>query len=161
MSDAAIYSAIVGVAIVMLVASYRSLSWRPLSRPANLFLLLVVIAATWQLLTRGGPLSLEEGLLLVLCGMVGLVVGFVWGQAAPIRYDARARDAICRRGGFLIFAWAAVALAITVLHTAPTRFAPGWTVGLTAVLMLLTTSFLISTLTLFIRIGGVRREREF
>jgi FtsH-binding integral membrane protein len=145
----------------MLVAAYRALSWRRISQRAQLVLLLVVLLAAWELLHQSGHVSLVDWLLFALCAFVGLVVGFVWGQAMPVRYDPREHDAVCRRGGFLIFCWAAVALAITVLHTAPVHLAAGWPVGLMAALLLLTTSFFVNTLTMFMRVGGVRREREF
>jgi hypothetical protein len=162
MSNAAIYSVIAGVAIVMLVVSFRAQSWHKISRLYQLLLLAGVVYATWQLVTRGSPMSFEPGLLFILCALVGLVVGFARGQAATMRYDAALRDVVCKRGGFLIFCWAAAALAIITLHSAPERaVSPGWLLGLNAALVFLAISFVASTLTLFARSSGIRHEHEY
>jgi uncharacterized sodium:solute symporter family permease YidK len=160
MSDAAIYSATALVAIAMLALSFRSLSWHTVSPVFNLLLAVGVIYTTWQLVTKSSRFTFEHDLLFILCVLVGLLVGFVRGQAMPIRYHPTLHDVVCKRGGLLIFSWAAVALAITTMHNAPNGADSSWLLWLSAALVFLTASFLISTLTLFARARGAREEHE-
>ncbi len=160
MPDAAIYSTTALVAIVMLAVAFYSLSWHTISPVFNLLLMGGVIYAAWQLVARSTQLNFEHDLLFILCILVGLLVGFIRGQAMPIRYHPGLRDVVVRRGGFLIFAWAAVALAIITMQNAPHASNPSWLLWLSATLVFLTASFLISTLTLFARARGAREEHE-
>lgn len=160
MPDDAIYSATVLVAIVMLVVAFRSLGWHTISPAFNLLLMGGVVYAAWQLVIHSSQLNLEHDLLFVLCILFGCLIGFIRGQAMPIHYNPTLRDVVARRGGFLIFAWAAVALAIITMHSAPHASDPSWLLWLSAALVFLTASFLISTLTLFARARGAREEYE-
>ncbi len=158
MPELAIFSVVTCVAVLMLIVSIRSLTWHVISRFLNSILLLLVAFAMWLVVTRDGPISFERGLLFTLCGLVGLVVGFARGQAAAMRYDAHAGNITCRRGGFLIFCWAAVAITNVTLLTGPGLRDPAWQVGLPAALVFLTASFVSATLTLFYRTSTLLHE---
>ncbi len=158
MPDLAIFSAVTCVAVLMLIVSFRSLTWHRVSPSLNSLLLLLTIIAAWQLAARVGPISFEQGLLFTLCILLGLAVGFARGLAIPLRYEPREGGVICRRGALLIFCWAVVAVA-DVTSLAGHGFSdPAWLTGLPAALLFLTAFFVTSTLTLFYRIST--RERE-
>jgi hypothetical protein len=160
MPDAAIYSATALIAIAMLVLSVRSLAWHTVSPAYNLLLMGGVAYTAWELVVHSSPFTFEHDLLFILCILVGFLVGFVRGQAMPMRYHPTLHEVVCRRGGFLIFCWAGVALALTTLHSAPNSSGPSWYLWLSAALVFLTASFLVSTLTLFARVRGTREEHE-
>ncbi|HEY7126882.1 MAG TPA: hypothetical protein VH540_23290 [Ktedonobacterales bacterium] len=160
MPDAAIYSVAALVAIAMLVLAFYSLSWHTISPVFNLLLIAAVIYATWQLVAKSTQMNFEHDVLFVLSVLVGMLVGFVRGQAMSIRYNDRLHVVVCKRGGFLIFCWAAVALALITLHNASHNADHSWLLWLSAALVFLAASFLISTLTLFARARGVREEHD-
>ena len=154
----ATFSGVTWVAVLMLIVSIRSLTWHKISRFWNSILLLLVLVATWEVVTRDGPVSFEQWLLFIFCALLGLLVGFVRGQAAPMRFDFHAGDVICRRGAFLIFCWAAVAITNITFLDAPSLSSPAWQLGLPAALIFLCATFLISTLTLFARSSATRQD---
>lgn len=160
MPEAAIYSAAALVAIAMLALAFYSLSWHTISPAYNLLLIAGVIYTTWQLVVKSIQITFEHTLLFVLCVLVGMLVGFIRGQAMSLRYHDRLHVVVCKRGGFLTFCWAAVALALITLHNTPNTADHSWLLWLSAALIFLTASFLISTLTLFARARGVREEHD-
>jgi uncharacterized membrane protein len=160
MSDLAIFAAVTCVAVLMLIVSFRSLTWHRVSQPLNTLLLLLTVIAAWQLVARVGPISFEQGLLFTLSVLLGLVVGFARAQAIPLRYEPREGGVICRRGALLIFCWAAVAVADVTSLAGHGLYDPAWQTGLPAALLFLTASFISSTLTLFYRISTREREEQ-
>jgi hypothetical protein len=160
MSNLAVFIVVTAVAVLMLIVSIRALTWHTISRFLQTILLLLVIVATWLVITRDGLLSFEEGLLLALSALLGLVIGFIRGQAALLRFDLAVGDVVCRRGSLLIFCWAAVAVTnITLLVGSRPRVSI-WQVVLPAALTFLTTAFLASTLTILSRITAMQRETQ-
>ncbi|HEY7349585.1 MAG TPA: hypothetical protein VH599_14820 [Ktedonobacterales bacterium] len=159
MPDIAIFGAATCVAALMLITSMRALTWHKVSTSLTSLLLLLVLFVTWSLLARSGPISLEQWILLVLCGLVGLVVGLVRGQTVPMRYEAREGGVLCRRGALLPFCWAVTAVIMITLSTIPGLRAPAWAGVLPPTLVFSATAFTASTLTVFSRVGSLRREQ--
>ncbi len=158
MSNLAVFTVVTAVAVLMLIVSIRALTWHTISRFLQTILLLLVLVATWLVIMRDGPLSFEEGLLLALSTLLGLVIGFIRGQAALIRFDLAVGDVVCRRGSLLIFCWAAVAVTnVTLLEGSGLRSSI-WQSALPAALTFLTCVFLVSTLTIFSRITAMQRD---
>jgi hypothetical protein len=161
MPDIAIFALATCVAVLMLIVAVRALTWHKVSPALNSILLLLVLFVTWQLLARGGPVSLEQGVLFALCGLVGLVVGLVRGMTTPMRYVPREGGVLCRRGALLIFGWAAVVVTSITLLTMPGLHAPAWAGFLPPALVFLTAAFTFSTFTILSRVSSLRREQEF
>jgi hypothetical protein len=160
MPTLAIFSLVTCVAVLMLIVSIRALVWHRISRFLQTLLLLVVLFANWLVISSTGLLSFEWGLLFTLCGLVGLLLGFIRGQAAPMRYDPQVGDVVCRRRGFLIFCWAVVAVGDVTLLNSPGPHDLAWRIGLPAVLTFLTASFAASTLTIFSRMSGMQYDHR-
>jgi 4-amino-4-deoxy-L-arabinose transferase-like glycosyltransferase len=158
MPEAAVFALATCVAALMLIASMRALTWHKVSPFLTSILLLLVVVVTWLILARGKAISFEQGLLFTLCGMVGMVAGLVRGQNAPMRFEPGEGDVLCRRGGLLIFCWAAVVVVLITLLTVPGLRAPTWEAILSPTLVFLTAAFIISTLTIFARVSTLRRE---
>lgn len=153
-----IFSGVTSVAVLMLILSVRSLTWHKISPFWNTILLVLVLLSAWQVVIHDGSITFEHGLLFSFCALLGLLVGFVRGQAARMRFDFNVGDVICRRGAFLIFCWAAVAVTNVTILDAPALGTPAWQLGLPAALLFLTGAFLTSTLTLFVRSSAMRAE---
>lgn len=160
MPTLAIFSLVTCVAVLMLIVSIRALVWHRISRFLQTLLLLVVLFANWLVISSTSQLSFEWWLLFALCGMVGLLLGFIRGQAAPMRYDPQAGDVVCKRRGFLIFCWAIVAVGDVTLLNSPGPHDPAWRIGLPAALTFLTASFAASTLTIFSRMSGMQYDHR-
>lgn len=160
MPTLAIFSLVTCVAVLMLIVSIRALVWHRISRFLQTLLLLVVLFANWLVISSTDLLSFEWVLLFVLCGLVGLLLGFIRGQAAPMRYDPQIGDVVCKRRGFLIFCWAVVAVGDVTLLNGPGPHDPAWSIGLPAALTFLTASFAASTLTIFSRMGGMQYDHR-
>jgi hypothetical protein len=161
MPTIAILPIVMCVAALMLIVAVRSLTWHKISPFLNGLLLLLVLFATWQVLARSGTVPLERGILLTLCGMVGLIAGVIHSQNAPMRFEPSEGDVICRRGAFLSFAWAVVVmLSITLLAISSLR-APIWAALLPPALVFLTSAFILSTFVLIARANVLRREHVF
>lgn len=160
MPTLAIFSLVTCVAVLMLIVSIRALVWHRISRFLQTLLLLVVLFANWLVISSTGLLSFEWGLLFALCGLVGLLLGFIRGQATPMRYDPQVGDVVCKRRGFLIFCWAVVAVGDVTLLNGPGPHDPAWSIGLPAALTFLTASFAASTLTIFSRMSGMQYDHR-
>jgi len=164
MSHMVIFIIVIAVAVLMLIVWMRALTWHTISRFLQTILLLLVIAANWLVLTHDNSLSFESGfesgLLLALCTLLGIVIGFIRGQAARLRFDLSVGDVVCRRGSLLIFCWAAVAITTIALLSAPGLGASIWQVVLPAALTFLTVAFVVSTLTIFSRIRVMQQEAD-
>lgn len=156
----ATFSLVTCIAVLMLIVSIRALVWHRISRFLQTILLFVVLFADWLVISSTGVLSFEWGLLFALCGLVGLLLGFIRGQAAPMRYDPQVGDVVCRRRGFLIFCWAVVAVTYITLLNGTGLHDPAWRIGLPAALTFLTASFAASTLTIFSRLTGMLRDNR-
>ncbi len=160
MPDQAVFAAATCVAMLMLIVSIRSLNWRRVSQVLQGILALLVAFVTWQLLQHDGVASFEQGLLLALCVLVGLVLGVIRGLAAGIRYEPREGDVICRRGALLPFCWAAAVITYVSLLTIPKLHAPSWEGFLPPALVFLAVAFGMSTLVILSRVSSLRREHE-
>jgi hypothetical protein len=156
----AIFSLVTCVAVLMLIVSIRALVWHRISRFLQTLLLLLILFANWLVISSTGLLSFEWGLLFALCALVGLLVGFIRGQAAPMRYDPQIGDVVCKRRGFLIFCWAAIAVIYVTLLNGPGPHDPAWRIGLPAALTFLTASFAATTLTIFSRLSGMQEDHR-
>lgn len=160
MPDTAIFAIATCVAALMLIVSIRALTWHKVSSLLNGFLLVLVVFVTGELLARSGPGSFEQWVLFVLCGLVGLIVGLVRGQTVLMRFMPREGDVLCRRGALLIFCWAVVVVISISLLTIPDLRAPAWAGILPPALVFLTTAFIVSTVTILLRVNGMRREQD-
>ena len=160
MPTLATFSLVTCIAVLMLIVSIRALVWHRISRFLQTLLLLVVLFANWLVISSTGMLSFEWGLLFALCGLVGLLLGFIRGQAAPMRYDPQVGDVVCKRRGFLIFCWAVVAVGYVTLLNGPGPHDPAWHIGLPAAMTFLTASFAASTLTIFSRMSGMQYDHR-
>ncbi len=158
MPDFAVFATASCIAALMLIVSIRALTWHKVSVFLTSVLLLLVLFATWQVLTHSGPVSVEMWGLFFLCGLSGLVAGLVRGQNTPMRFVPGEGDVLCRRGALLPFFWAATVVTSITLLTMPGRHAPAWAVALPPALVFLTVAFTTTTLTIFARISTLRRE---
>lgn len=156
----ATFSLVTCIAVLMLIVSIRALVWHRISRFLQTLLLLLVLFANWLVISSTGPLSFEWGLLFALCALLGLLIGFIRGQAAPMRFDPQVGDVVCRRRGFLIFCWAAVAVAYVTILNGPGLRDSAWRIGLAAALTFLTASFIASTLTIFSRLTSMQYDHR-
>jgi hypothetical protein len=158
MPDVAIFAIATCAAVLMLIASVRALTWHKVSPFLTGILLLLVLFATWQVVAHSGPIAPEQWILFVLCGLVGMVVGLMRGQAARMRFEEREGDVICRRGALLTFCWAVLVVMSITLLTMPSQHRPIWAVGLPPALIFLAAAFAISSLTIFARVSTLREE---
>jgi hypothetical protein len=158
MLDFAIFALATGVAALMLIAAVRALTWHKISTPLSGLLLLLVLFVTWQVVARSGPYSPEQWLLFVLCALVGLVLGLLRGQAAPMEFIPSEGDVLYRRGALLIFCWAVAQVVSITLLTIPHLRAPVWKAAMPPALIFLTASFTLSTLTIIARASTLRRD---
>ena len=156
----ATFSLVTCVAVLMLIVSIRALVWHRISRFLQTLLLLVIIFANWLVISSTGLLSFEWGLLFALCALLGLLIGFIRGQAAPMRFDPQIGDVVCKRRGFLIFCWATVAVAYVTILNGPGLRDSAWRSGLAAALTFLTASFAATTLTIFSRMSSMQDDHR-
>src|SRR5689334_13037957 len=122
----AIFAIATCVAALMLIVAVRALTWHKISPFLNSILLLLVLFATWQVLTRSGRVPLERGILFALCGLVGLVAGVIHSQNTPMRFEPSEGDVICRRGALLSFGWVVVVVLSNTLLAIPGLRTPIW-----------------------------------
>jgi hypothetical protein len=155
----ATFSLVTCVAVLMLIVSIRALVWHRISRFLQTLLLLLVLFANWLVISSTGLLSFEWGLLFALCALLGLLIGFIRGQAAPMRHDPQV-GIVCKRRGFLIFCWAAVAVTYVTILNGPGLRDSAWRVGLAAAITFLSASFAATTLTIFSRLSGMQYDHR-
>lgn len=161
MPTIAIFPIATCVSALMLIVTVRGLTWHKISAFLNSILLLLVLFVTWQVLAGSGAVSLEGGILLTLCGMVGLLAGIIHSQKTPMRFEPSEGDVICRRGALLSFGWAVVVVLSITLLVIPGLRTPVWAAVLPPALVFLTSAFILSTLVLIARANILRREHAF
>ncbi|HLV98419.1 MAG TPA: hypothetical protein VKT82_07040 [Ktedonobacterales bacterium] len=158
MLEFAVFTLATCIAALMLIASVRALTWHKVSPPLSGLLLLLVLFVTWQVVARSSPFSPEQWLLFILCALVGLVVGLMRGQAAPMEFVPSEGDVLCRRNALLMFCWAAALVVSITLLTIPGLHAPTWKAAMPPALIFLTAAFTLSTCTIFARASTLRRD---